>query len=174
MLGGRVKTLHPAIHAGILARNTDADKSDMQAQKFKYIDYVVCNLYPFEKCVSDPNVYVGDAVEQIDIGGVTLLRAAAKNHERVTVISDPSDYEAIINELQATRTVSVDTRKSLALKAFMHTAHYDTNISGYFGNTYQNNQGIYPLRYGVNPHQKPSKAYMTDGSNLPFKGTDPS
>ena len=86
--------------SGILARDTDKDKADLDAHKFQYIKLVVCNLYPFVDTVSRPNVTLEDAVENIDIGGVTLLRAAAKNHSRVTVICDPNDYEKVINELQ--------------------------------------------------------------------------
>ena len=89
MLGGRVKTLHPAIHGGILARNIESDQKDMKRQNFRYISVVVCNLYPFVETINAPNVQIAEAVEQIDIGGVTLLRAAAKNHDRVAIICDP-------------------------------------------------------------------------------------
>lgn len=88
-LGGRVKTLHPAVHGGILARDLPSDQADMDKLGYKNVDFVICNLYPFEKTIANPNVTIDDAVEQIDIGGVTLLRAAAKNHKRVTVICDP-------------------------------------------------------------------------------------
>lgn len=93
MLGGRVKTLHPAVHGGILARNIESDVADLERQNFKFISIVVCNLYPFVETISKDNITVADAVEQIDIGGVTLLRAAAKNHARVTLICDPNDYD---------------------------------------------------------------------------------
>ncbi|HRE19269.1 MAG TPA: hypothetical protein PLW86_19735, partial [Rhodocyclaceae bacterium] len=89
MLGGRVKTLHPAVHGGILARNIDSDQADMKAQGYRNIDLVVCNLYPFQETVAKAGVTLPEAVEQIDIGGVTLLRAAAKNHLRVTILCDP-------------------------------------------------------------------------------------
>lgn len=92
MLGGRVKTLHPAIHGGILSRKLESDMADMRRQNYELISIVVCNLYPFIETVKDPSVSTSEAVEQVDIGGVTLLRAAAKNHERVTVICDPNDY----------------------------------------------------------------------------------
>ncbi|MCI4393544.1 hypothetical protein PGIGA_G00158530 [Pangasianodon gigas] len=101
MLGGRVKTLHPAVHGGILARNTPSDQADMEKLGFNLVRVVVCNLYPFVKTVASPNVTVADAVEQIDIGGVTLLRAAAKNHARVTVVCDPADYELVAKEMEA-------------------------------------------------------------------------
>lgn len=94
MLGGRVKTLHPAIHGGILSRKLESDMKDMKRQNYEYISIVVCNLYPFVQTISTVGVTPQDAVEQVDIGGVTLLRAAAKNHERVTVICDPKDYAA--------------------------------------------------------------------------------
>ena len=93
MLGGRVKTLHPAVHGGILARKIESDLADMKKQNYDYVSVVVCNLYPFVQTISSANVTIEDAVEQIDIGGVTLLRAAAKNHARVTVICDPQDYD---------------------------------------------------------------------------------
>ncbi len=93
MLGGRVKTLHPAVHGGILSRKIESDVADMKRQGFEFISIVVCNLYPFVETINAPGVKVEDAVEQVDIGGVTLLRAAAKNHARVTVICDPKDYQ---------------------------------------------------------------------------------
>lgn len=94
MLGGRVKTLHPAIHGGILSRKLESDMEDMKRQNYEFISIVVCNLYPFVETISNASVTPEEAVEQVDIGGVTLLRAAAKNHERVTVICDPQDYPA--------------------------------------------------------------------------------
>lgn len=89
MLSGRVKTLHPAVHGGILARDIPSDQADMNKLGYKNVDFVICNLYPFNETVAKPNVTIEDAVENIDIGGVTLLRAAAKNHARVTIICDP-------------------------------------------------------------------------------------
>lgn len=93
MLGGRVKTLHPAIAAGILARQNESDLADMKARGYQLINYVICNLYPFVETINKSRVTVAEAVENIDIGGVTLIRAAAKNHDRVTVICDPVDYK---------------------------------------------------------------------------------
>ncbi|OLY78955.1 Bifunctional purine biosynthesis protein ADE17, partial [Smittium mucronatum] len=116
MLGGRVKTLHPAVHGGILAQSTESDQKDLADRQIQNIDFVVCNLYPFVKTVESPNVTIAQAVEEIDIGGVTLLRAAAKNHARVTVISDPSDYPALIKELKSSGSISLDSRSKLALK----------------------------------------------------------
>ncbi|KAH9270360.1 hypothetical protein BASA83_007519 [Batrachochytrium salamandrivorans] len=101
MLGGRVKTLHPAVHGGILARDTPSDRADMQTRGYDMIDIVVCNLYPFQKTVAMPDVTVPQAVEEVDIGGVTLLRAAAKNFERVAILSDPADYDLVVKEMKA-------------------------------------------------------------------------
>lgn len=110
MLGGRVKTLHPVVHAGILARTSAADQADMLQQGYDYIQLVVCNLYPFVNTVSRPDVTIAEAVENVDIGGVTLLRAAAKNHARVTVLCDPTDYKHVLAELQATGDTTEKTR----------------------------------------------------------------
>ena len=130
MLGGRVKTLHPAIHGGILARDDRNDRSELDAQQIKMVDLVVCNLYPFEQTVAHPGVRLEDAVEQIDIGGVALLRAAAKNFQRVLVICDPSDYGWVLNSLKL-GTTDLKARRTLAAKAFAHTRDYDTAITAY-------------------------------------------
>ncbi|EPB69952.1 MGS-like domain protein [Ancylostoma ceylanicum] len=98
MLGGRVKTLHPAVHGGILARDTEQDRREMEANNFKFVDVVVCNLYPFRATIAKPNCTEEAAIENIDIGGVTLLRAAAKNHARVTVLCDPADYQHFLDK----------------------------------------------------------------------------
>ena len=131
MLGGRVKTLHPAIHGGILAQDTPADRADLAAQQITPIDLVVCNLYPFEQTIAQPGVTLAEAIEQIDIGGVTLLRAAAKNFARVTILCQPADYAPILAELQANGVTSPTTRQHLATKAFAHTRDYDTAITAY-------------------------------------------
>ncbi|DAA76097.1 TPA_exp: Uncharacterized protein A8136_1134 [Trichophyton benhamiae CBS 112371] len=168
MLGGRVKTLHPAVHGGILARDIESDKQDLANQKIAKVDFVVCNLYPFKDTVAKPDVTVEGAVEEIDIGGVTLLRAAAKNHARVTILSDPSDYTNFLKEL-ASGGVTEETRKLYALKAFEHTADYDEAISGFFRKKYAGEGSQYiQLRYGANPHQAPASAFMRNGK-LPFK-----
>ncbi|XP_059409520.1 bifunctional purine biosynthesis protein PURH [Carassius carassius] len=161
MLGGRVKTLHPAVHGGILARQTPSDKADMEKLGFSLVRVAVCNLYPFVKTVASPSVTVEDAVEQIDIGGVTLLRAAAKNHARVTVVCDPSDYDVVAKEMESSdnHNTTVETRKTLALKAFTHTAQYDEAISDYFRREYSRGISQLPLRYGMNPHQAPAQLY---------------
>ncbi|KAL4635799.1 bifunctional purine biosynthesis protein PURH [Arapaima gigas] len=170
MLGGRVKTLHPAVHGGILARHISSDKADMEKLGFSLVRVVVCNLYPFVKTVSSPNVTVEDAMEQIDIGGVTLLRAAAKNHARVTVVCDPADYELIAAELEGSegRDTTLKTRKTLALKAFTHTAQYDEAISDYFRREYSGGISQLSLRYGMNPHQAPAQLYTLHPA-LPLK-----
>lgn len=174
MLGGRVKTLHPAVHGGILAQlGKESDRKDLEAQNIGPIDIVVCNLYPFEDTIAkDPAPTIAQAVEEVDIGGVTLLRAAAKNHERVWVLTDPKDY-ANFNQVLGVGGEKEATARSLAaLKAFAHTAHYDEAISDYFRKQYasvNSNTGLVqqlPLRYGANPHQKPAQAFVTEG-NMP-------
>jgi phosphoribosylaminoimidazolecarboxamide formyltransferase/IMP cyclohydrolase len=129
ILGGRVKTLHPAIHGGLLARPTDEDHGQLLNLGWDYIDLVAVNLYPFEETIGKPNVTYADAIENIDIGGVTLIRAAAKNHERVTLVCDPSDYSMVLEELRG--GISAKTRAKLAVKGFASTAHYDTAIHDY-------------------------------------------
>lgn len=129
ILGGRVKTLHPAIHGGLLARPTEADHNELLALGWDYIDLVAVNLYPFEATVSKPNVAYAEVIENIDIGGVTLMRAAAKNHERVTLVCDPADYASVLSALQNGTIAGL--RKALAVKGFKTTAHYDAAISGY-------------------------------------------
>ncbi|KAK5045461.1 bifunctional phosphoribosylaminoimidazolecarboxamide formyltransferase/IMP cyclohydrolase [Exophiala bonariae] len=168
MLSGRVKTLHPAVHAGILARDLASDEKDLADQNINKVDYVVCNLYPFKDTVAKINVTIAEAVEEIDIGGVTLIRAAAKNHTRVTILSDPADYATFLQELDR-GDVSEISRQRHALKAFEHTADYDAAISDFFRKQYASN-GVQQLslRYGANPHQKPASAFVRDGA-LPFK-----
>ena len=168
MLSGRVKTLHPAVHAGILARDLESDEKDLEEQKLTKVDYVVCNLYPFKDTVAQINVTIAEAVEEIDVGGVTLIRAAAKNHTRVTILSDPNDYAEFLQELEK-GDVTETSRKLHALKAFEHTADYDAAISDFFRKKYAGD-GVQQLslRYGANPHQKPASAHVKSGK-LPFK-----
>ncbi|KAI1796713.1 bifunctional purine biosynthesis protein ade10 [Ganoderma leucocontextum] len=179
MLGGRVKTLHPAVHGGILARAIPSDEADLKAQQISPISVVVCNLYPFTDTIAKPGCSLADAVEEIDIGGVTLLRAAAKNHERVSILSDPSDYAEFLAAWKAGNgDVGQATRSKLALKAFEQTAAYDEAISGYFREQYASSElpaerlagsvQRMALRYGANPHQKPAQAFVSSGA-LPFK-----
>jgi phosphoribosylaminoimidazolecarboxamide formyltransferase/IMP cyclohydrolase len=179
MLGGRVKTLHPAIHAGILARPEAKDRQELVAHGLREIDMVVCNLYPFQETVAKPNVSLEEVVEQIDIGGVTLLRAAAKNFGRVSVICDPTDYESVVQTLRTDGTISISERQALARKAFAHTARYDAAITAYF--TAEPDTGlpatiapslikVQPMRYGENPHQA-AALYATDEQIGPLGGT---
>jgi phosphoribosylaminoimidazolecarboxamide formyltransferase/IMP cyclohydrolase len=130
ILGGRVKTLHPAIHGGLLARPTDVDHQQLLNLGWDYIDLVAINLYPFEETIAKPNVVYADAIENIDIGGVTLIRAAAKNHERVTLVCDPTDYNSVLAEIRS-GGITDKTRQRLAIKGFASTAHYDTAIHAY-------------------------------------------
>ncbi|KAH9046574.1 AICARFT/IMPCHase bienzyme [Lactarius hengduanensis] len=178
MLGGRVKTLHPVVHGGILARDIPSDQQDLAAQSIAPISIVVCNLYPFASTIARPGCTLADAVEEIDIGGVTLLRAAAKNHERVSVLSDPADYADFVKAwTEGNGDVGAALRSRLALKAFEMTAKYDAAIGGYFREQYADAAGgdklsglpqRLVLRYGANPHQKPAQAFVTEGE-LPFK-----
>jgi phosphoribosylaminoimidazolecarboxamide formyltransferase/IMP cyclohydrolase len=156
ILGGRVKTLHPAIAGGILARDTEEHRAELAAHGYQPFDVVVCNLYPFEATVAkgvDPDV----AVEEIDVGGVTLLRAAAKNHERVIVVVDPADYDVVLSGMD---DGTVD-RRGLARKAFARTAAYDAAIAAWLADEdplpaslVTSWERVSTLRYGENPHQR--------------------
>ncbi|HVM72753.1 MAG TPA: hypothetical protein VMT91_13405 [Anaerolineales bacterium] len=130
ILGGRVKTLHPAVHGGLLARPTETDRQQLLRLGWDYIDLVAVNLYPFEDTIARPGVSYAEVIENIDIGGVTLIRAAAKNHERVTLVCDPTDYGEVLKALQ-NGGVTDELRKKLSVKGFQATAHYDTVISNY-------------------------------------------
>ncbi len=154
---GRVKTMHPAVTGGILFRRGDAEH-EKQAKDLSIqpIDLVAVNLYPFAETIAKEGIAPTEAIEQIDIGGPTLLRSAAKNHEHVTVVCDPKDYEGVSNALESPDALSALNR-SLAAKAFLHTAHYDALITEYLSEG--RNRGILlghgrALRYGENPHQK--------------------
>ena len=132
MLDGRVKTLHPKIHAGILARrDVPEHMKALEEHGIDPIDLVVVNLYPFEQTISKPDCTFADAIENIDIGGPTMIRAAAKNHASVAVVVDPADYSKIIDEIKAKGEVTAETRLALAKKVFSHTARYDGMISNY-------------------------------------------
>jgi phosphoribosylaminoimidazolecarboxamide formyltransferase/IMP cyclohydrolase len=128
ILGGRVKTLHPAIHAGLLARPTERDRQQLLDMGWDYIDMVIVNLYPFEKTIARSGVTYAEIIENIDIGGVTLIRAAAKNNERVTLVCDPLDYQEVLEAFQR-NGISPELRKRLAVKGFQSTALYDTIIA---------------------------------------------
>ena len=175
MMDGRVKTLHPKIHGGILGRR-GLDDRVMKANDIKPIDLVVVNLYPFENTIAKPDCIMAEAIENIDIGGPAMLRAAAKNYIDVAVIVDPLDYGKIIAELKENKNLALETRFNLAAKCFQHTAHYDTAIAAYLGKV--SNQDFpeilnlqyylsQTLRYGENPHQK--AAFFSDYN--PISGT---
>jgi len=171
-LGGRVKTLHPAIHGGLLARSTDLDKQTLVDMGWDYIDLVAVNLYPFEATIAKPDVTRAEAIENIDIGGVALIRAAAKNCDRVTLVCDPGDYQLVLEHLQA-GSVPAEVRQKLALKGFLHTAHYDRAIAAYLaGDKPAETLTLYPvqpLRYGENPHQK-AMLYGYEADSSPLGG----
>lgn len=162
MMDGRVKTLHPKVHGGILGRR-GIDDAVMADSGIKPIDMVVVNLYPFEQTIANPDCDLETAIENIDIGGPTMIRAAAKNHADVAIVVDPADYPAILAELQTEQSLSHATRFNLALKSFEHTARYDTAIANYLGKI---NASGFPdtlnlqyhrlqtMRYGENPHQQ--------------------
>ena len=165
IMGGRVKTLHPKIHGGILARK-DIDEEVMQAHDIDAIDLVIVNLYPFAQTIAKPDCSLEQAIENIDIGGPAMIRAAAKNHARVAVVVDPDDYQPLLDQLKENDGyLDMETRYELARKAFSHTAEYDGTIANYLGSL---NESAYAdslhlsfnkkqaLRYGENPHQSAS------------------
>lgn len=166
MLGGRVKTLHPLIHGGILADRTNKDHlKDIKRFKIKPFDLVVCNLYPFEEVISKKSFTHEEAIENIDIGGPCMVRAAAKNYKNVAVVVDPGDYPKILSELEEGGAIGSGTRELLSLKAFKHTKQYDSLIVRYLAGRLDGEEEfpreldiflekIQDLRYGENPHQK--------------------
>ena len=159
---GRVKTLHPKVHGGLLARRDD--ESHLQALKdnqIEFIDMVCVNLYPFRQTIAKPDVTMEDAIENIDIGGPSMLRSAAKNYKDVTVVCDPADYAQIIEEIKASGNTTVQTRLQLSAKAYTHTAEYDSMIATYMRKAAGLNEKLFlefdlvqSLRYGENPHQE--------------------
>jgi phosphoribosylaminoimidazolecarboxamide formyltransferase / IMP cyclohydrolase len=166
IMDGRVKTLHPRVHGGLLGRR-GVDDAVMAKHDIPPIDLLVVNLYPFAQTVARPDCTYADAIENIDIGGPAMVRAASKNHESVTVIVDPSDYGEVLGDLEANDgSTSIDTRSSLAAKAFAHTARYDTMVSNYLMGRENAAAEAFPatlplvyekiqdLRYGENPHQR--------------------
>jgi len=161
IMDGRIKTINPKIEGGILGLR-DIHKSEAEAQNINWIDLVVCNLYPFTETISKPKISLKEALENIDIGGPTMIRSAAKNIEWVGVLVDSTDYKSIINEIDELGGLSFKTRKLLSAKAFGHCAQYDSIIHNYlneddfpqvFSPTFNKS---YDLRYGENPHQKAS------------------
>jgi phosphoribosylaminoimidazolecarboxamide formyltransferase / IMP cyclohydrolase len=164
IMDGRVKTLHPAVHSGLLAvRDNEEHTEQMKKLGLDYIDLVVVNLYPFAETIAKPDVTYEDAIENIDIGGPTMLRSAAKNHAFVTVVVDAADYGQVIEEIRASSDTTLETRKRLAAKVFRHTGSYDALIGDYLsklgGEPYPERytvtyEKVQELRYGENPHQK--------------------
>lgn len=185
ILGGRVKTLHPGIHAGILARDIPEDKAQLEELGIEPISLIVVNLYPFQETVSRPDISVSDALEQIDIGGPTMLRAAAKNFPRVAVVVNPKRYDQVIQELREQGEINLSSRLKLAQEAFWHTAQYDAAISNYLSGVSAQEDVAHPpaemkfpvrmlmplvkisdLRYGENPHQ--DAAFYREESARPY------
>jgi phosphoribosylaminoimidazolecarboxamide formyltransferase/IMP cyclohydrolase len=176
MMAGRVKTLHPKVHGGILGRR-GIDDEVMRQHDIAPIDLVIINLYPFQQTVANPDCSLEDAIENIDIGGPAMVRAAAKNHADVTIVVDPADYALILGEMESgANGVSDETRFSLAIKAYEHTAQYDGAIANYFGCMVQKTEDrkfprslnlqfhhAQSMRYGENPHQ--SAAFYTERDN---------
>ena len=177
MLDGRVKTLHPKVHGGLLfIRSNPAHQSTVQEHGINPIDLVVVNLYPFEQTVAKPEVTLHDAIENIDIGGPSMLRSAAKNHESVTVVVDPNDYAEVASQIQASGNTTLELRRKLAAKVFGRTSSYDAAIANYLTRRFQeseikaahapdapphlpaelvlNARQVQSLRYGENPHQR--------------------
>ena len=168
MLDGRVKTLHPKVHGGLLyLRGNASHEAAIRAQGIDPIDLVVVNLYPFEQTVARPNVSLPEAIENIDIGGPSMLRSAAKNHESVTVVVDPADYEVVGEQIKLTGRTTLELRRKLAAKVFARTAAYDAAIAGHLGQAFETAPPaslpaslrvqaplVQSLRYGENPHQR--------------------
>src|ERR1035437_493983 len=167
MLDGRVKTLHPKVHGGLLyLRGNENHEAAVRSHGIAPIDLVVVNLYPFEQTVARPNVSLEEAIENIDIGGPSMLRSAAKNHETVTVIMDPADYEPVAEQIKATGCTTLELRRKLAAKVFARTSAYDAAISAHLAKAFSGAPIAaapaalrieaplaQPLRYGENPHQ---------------------
>lgn len=184
IMDGRVKTLHPKIHGGILARR-GIDDHTLESHDIAPIDLVIVNLYPFSSTIAKPDCTLADAIENIDIGGPTMLRSAAKNHEYVTVIVDPSDYDIVAEEIKNRGDTSLATRRRLAQKTFAHTASYDRTIADYLHMQCKAEDNptttefpeqlslhatkIQDLRYGENPHQ--AAAFYRDGNASSPNGT---
>ena len=170
MMDGRVKTLHPKVHGGLLHLRGNAEHEAAAAEHgIEPIDLLVVNLYPFEATVAKPDVTLEDAIENIDIGGPSMLRSAAKNHESVTVITDPGDYAAVAQQIKANGETTLELRRQLATKVYARTAEYDAAIAGHLESTFSDEetdpsglpkelivqaQLVQPLRYGENPHQR--------------------
>ncbi|MBI2901266.1 MAG: bifunctional phosphoribosylaminoimidazolecarboxamide formyltransferase/IMP cyclohydrolase [Planctomycetes bacterium] len=163
IMDGRVKTLHPKIHGGILAvRDNPEHRRQAEEQGIEFIDLVAVNLYPFQQVIAKPGVSLDEAIENIDIGGPSMVRSSAKNHRFVTIVTDPADYARVLDEMkESDGSVGDALRRSLAVKAFAHTSRYDAAIAGYLGGAGEfpallalQFEKIADLRYGENPHQR--------------------
>ncbi|MCK5564085.1 MAG: bifunctional phosphoribosylaminoimidazolecarboxamide formyltransferase/IMP cyclohydrolase, partial [Planctomycetes bacterium] len=176
MMNGRVKTLHPKIHGALLALRDNAEHAvALKEHSIEPIDLVCVNLYPFEKTVANPDCKFADAIENIDIGGPSMLRSSAKNHKFVTVITDPAQFDVVLEQMDATGGVSEETRRDFARVAFGMTAAYDAAISKYFN---AKAEVEYPervsialakasgLRYGENPHQSAGFYRLADNNEV--------
>ena len=161
ILDGRVKTLHPKVHGGILARrDVPAHMATLEEQGIGTIDLVCVNLYPFRQTIAKEGVSMEDAIENIDIGGPSMVRSAAKNWRDVTIVCDPADYGRVLDEIRTSGKTSDQTRLQLSAKAYTHTAEYDMCISSWMRKQAGLNEKLFleydlkqPLRYGENPHQ---------------------
>ncbi|MBQ5860537.1 MAG: bifunctional phosphoribosylaminoimidazolecarboxamide formyltransferase/IMP cyclohydrolase, partial [Alistipes sp.] len=159
---GRVKTLHPKVHGGLLARRDDESHlAALKENNIEFIDMVCVNLYPFRQTIAKPDVTMEDAIENIDIGGPSMLRSAAKNYKDVTVVCNPANYAKIIEEIKANGNTTVETRLQLSAEAYTHTAEYDSMIATYMRKAAGLNEKLFlefdlvqGLRYGENPHQQ--------------------
>ncbi|MFA5535951.1 MAG: bifunctional phosphoribosylaminoimidazolecarboxamide formyltransferase/IMP cyclohydrolase [Bacillota bacterium] len=178
ILDGRVKTLHPKIHGGILARRTEEHLATLAEHSIPTIDLVVVNLYPFGETIKKPHVSFEDAIENIDIGGPTLIRAAAKNHRYTGVVVSPEAYPEILGQLKDQGELTADFKRKLALEAFRHTSNYDAVISAYLAGVWEekgfprefnlHGELVGELRYGENPHQR--AAWYQAAGNLADSG----
>eukprot|EP01116_Phalansterium_solitarium_P022143 TRINITY_DN71_c0_g1_i2.p2 TRINITY_DN71_c0_g1~~TRINITY_DN71_c0_g1_i2.p2 ORF type:complete len:591 (+),score=243.89 TRINITY_DN71_c0_g1_i2:251-2023(+) len=180
VLDGRVKTLHPKIHAGLLARmDLEHHRKDLKDHDINPIQLVAVNLYPFEDTVAKPDTTLEAALEMIDIGGVAMIRAAAKNFAHVVILVDPSDYGWVAERIKTggVGAITLQERKELSLKAFLHTSHYDTAISQYLatgkavpsGAVTRSYEQLFALKYGVNPHQAPATISKIKDTPFPFE-----
>ena len=171
---GRVKTLHPKVHGGLLARRDDPEHlKALKENGIEFIDLVCVNLYPFRQTIARPGVKMEDAIENIDIGGPSMLRSAAKNWAEVTVVCDPADYATVLAEIGAGGNTEKATRLKLSAKAYTHTAQYDAMIATYMRAQAGLNEKLFlefdrvqSLRYGENPHQKAN--FYREGAEVPY------
>lgn len=171
---GRVKTLHPKVHGGLLARRDNPDHlKALKDNGIEFIDMVCVNLYPFGETIAKPDVTIEDAIEQIDIGGPSMLRSAAKNYADVTVVCNPADYPKIIDEIRANGNTTLETRLKLSAKAYTHTAEYDMCIATFMREKAHLNEKLFlefdlaqGLRYGENPHQ--SAKFYRQKEHVPY------